>query len=184
LKNTGICKNFLFLLQIFQNMKLLTPATYFLILFSCSLMLSSCEEDAELKKTTDFSKNGIVMSGSQETPPNTASALGTLNVSYTKETRILTYSFDWSGLTGPVTAAHIHGLGPTGYVAPVVQTFTLSAITRCSGSGTTACGSYKGTFLVDGVVVKENDLLNGVYYVNIHTAAFPAGEIRGQIIFQ
>jgi hypothetical protein len=37
---------------------------------------------------------------------------------------------------------------------------------------------------VDGVAVREEDLLNGMYYINIHTATYPGGEIRGQIVFQ
>ncbi|MEK7224254.1 MAG: CHRD domain-containing protein [Bacteroidota bacterium] len=33
-------------------------------------------------------------------------------------------------------------------------------------------------------MIKELDLLNGNYYINIHTAAYPGGEIRAQIEFQ
>jgi hypothetical protein len=32
--------------------------------------------------------------------------------------------------------------------------------------------------------VKEENVLNGQYYILIRTAAYPAGEIRGQITFQ
>lgn len=165
-------------------MKLLKLTVLPITLFASLLLLNSCESDAEQERTTDYSKSGIVMSGAQETPANASTALGKLDVFYTKDTRTLTYNFSWSGLTGPVTAFHIHGLGNTGYQASVVQTFNLANIIKCSASGTTACGSYSGTFQVDGVVVKEQDLLNGMYYVNVHTAAFPGGEIRGQIKFQ
>ena len=165
-------------------MKLLKQTVLSLSLFALLFAISSCEPDAEQKRVTDFEKKGIIMSGAQETPANAATALGTLDVYYTKETRTLTYTFRWSGLTGAVTAAHIHGLAPTGYAAGVVQTFNLANIVRCNASSTTACGSYSGTLQVDGFVVKEEDLLNGMYYVNIHTAAYPGGEIRGQIRFQ
>ena len=47
-----------------------------------------------------------------------------------------------------------------------------------------ATGKVSGTMLADGVVVKEQDLLNGLYYMNIHTAANGGGEIRAQIEFQ
>jgi hypothetical protein len=165
-------------------MKLLKLTALPSLLFALLFFAASCEPDAELKKTTDFQKLGIPLTGAQETPAVPSSALGTMDVSYSKETRILNYSISWSGLTGPVAAAHIHGLAPTGYAAPVVQTFSTSAIVRCASSSTTACGTYKGTLLADGVVVKEQDILNGVYYINIHTATYPGGEIRGQIIFQ
>lgn len=166
-------------------MKLLKLTILSFVLFCSALFLSSCEPDAEMKRTTDFEKKGIVMSGAQELPPNnTSTALGNMDVFYTKDTRTLTFSFNWSGLTGPVTAMHIHGLAPTGYATGVVQTLSTSGIIRCSSSSTTACGRFSGTMQVDGFVVKEEDLLNGMYYINIHTAAFPGGEIRGQIKFQ
>lgn len=162
------------------------PKLTVLSLVICSLMivLSSCERDAEMKRTTDFEKKGIVMSGAQETPSNASSALGKLDVYYSKGTRTLNFSFEWSGLSGAVTAMHIHGLAPTGYPAVPVQTLSTSGIIKCSASSTTACGRYSGTMQVDGVVVKEEDMINGMYYVNIHTAAYPGGEIRGQIRFQ
>ncbi len=157
-------------------MKLIKLTALPILLFVSLLMLSSCEPDAELKKITDFQKSGIVMSGAQETPAVASSSLGTLNVFYTRETRILSYTINWSGLSGNPTGMHVHGLAPSGYAASVVQTI--------STSGLTTSGSKSGTMLVDGVVIKENDLLNGFYYINIHTAAYPGGEIRGQIKFQ
>jgi len=167
-------------------MKLLKLTALSSIVFTLLLAGSSCERIAEEKKTTDFQKNAIPVTGAQETPATTTSALGTLDVFYSKETRILTYTVKWSGLTGNVTAAHIHGLAPVGYAAVVVQTFTINTITPCApGPPTnTTCGTYSGTLLADGVVVKEQDILNGLYYVNLHTAVNPNGEIRGQIRFQ
>lgn len=161
------------------------PKLTFLSLVVCtSVLLGACERDAEMKKTTDFEKKGIILSGSQETPATTSAALGKMDVFYSKGTRTLTFSVDWSGLTGSVTAMHIHGLAPVGYSTGIVQTLSTSAIVRCPTSSTTACGRYAGTMQVDGFVVKEEDLINGMYYVNLHTAAFPGGEIRGQIRFQ
>ncbi len=168
-------------------MKWIKLTAFLSILLAFSFSLSSCERASEEKKLTDFQKSGIVMSYSQEPvfPVQTPSpALGSMDVFYTRETRILTYSFKWSGLTGPVTAFHIHGLAPAGYSTAVVQTFVLTSIIPCAPGTVTTCGSYSGTLLIDGVVVKEQDLLNGLYYINIHTTLNPSGEIRGQIRFQ
>lgn len=166
-------------------MKLFKLTALSLLLFGFTVGITSCVKNDETKKVTNYQKGGIPLTSAQEyNPANTSSAIGSLNVFYSKETKILTYSFNWSGLTGPVTVFHIHGLGPTGYAAPVVQTLATASIVRCPTFLTTVCGSYSGTLLVDGVVVKEEDLLNGNYYVNIHTATYPGGEIRGQIIFQ
>ena len=103
-----------------------------------------------------------------------------MDVSYNKTTKLLNYTVRWTGLSGNPTAMHIHGLAPVGYAAGVVQTILASS----NPTLFPANGSFSGTFLVDGVVVKEDNLLNGFYYVNIHTALNPGGEIRGQIVFQ
>lgn len=170
-------------------MKLIKLTALPLLLFVSILALVSCEPDAEIKKTTDFQKNGIVLSGSQETPAITSSAIGSMDVFYSKETRTLTYKVTWSGLTDSVLLMHIHGLAPTGFAAGVVQNIVTTSNSifpqKTSGKFTFAkSGTLSGTMLVDGVVVKEADLLNGQYYMNIHTTPFPAGEIRGQIRFQ
>lgn len=153
------------------------------------VLLSSCESDAEMKKTTDFQKSGIVMSGAKETPAVPSTALGKLDVFYTRETRTLSYTVTWSGLTDSVAAMHIHGLAPEGYAAGVVQNIVATSNSifpqKTSGKFTYAkSGSLSGTLLVDGTVIKENDLINGQYYLNVHTSVYPGGEIRGQITFQ
>lgn len=158
------------------------------ILFTFFLAFSSCERTGEEKKTTEFQKNDIVMSFAQETPApvqTPTNALGDLDVSYSKETRLLSYSVSWSGLSGPVTAMHIHGLATEGYAAGIVQNIITSSngiVTPGAAYGST--GKFNATLLADGVVVKEEDILNGFFYLNIHTTLNPSGEIRGQIRFQ
>jgi len=86
----------------------------------------------------------------------------------------------------------IRGLAPEGYAsATVVQNIVASSngifAQKTSGKYTySKSGSLTGTLLVDGVLVKENDLINGQYYINIFTNSplYPQGEIRGQIKFQ
>jgi len=166
-------------------MKLIKLTAFTTLVFILCFGLSSCYKEAEQKRTVNYEKKGIILSAAQENNPlNTSSALGTMDVFYSKETRTLTYTVSWSGLTGAVTAMHIHGLAPLGYAASPVQTFSTSAIVRCPTSLNTSCGTYQGTLLADGVVVKEEDILNGNYYVNLHTSVYSGGEIRGQIRFQ
>ena len=52
-------------------------------------------------------------------------------------------------------------------------------------------GTISGTLFIDGVALKEADLLNGLYYMNLHTnganpngGTYGGGEIRAQIEFQ
>lgn len=160
-------------------MKLLKLTALPSLLLALLFVVASCEPDAELKKTTDFQKRDIPMTGAQVVPTSASPALGKLNVFYTKETRILTYDFTWSGLSGNPIGIGVYGLAPEGYaVSPTTPIQTIST------SGTTTIGSKSGTLLCDGFVIKEQDLLNGMYYIMIRTAAYPAGEIRAQIKFQ
>ena len=173
-------------------MKLIKLTALPLAVLGFLVILNSCESDAEMKKTTDFSKSGIVMTGSKEVPPNTSAAIGKLDVYYTRETRVLTYTVTWTGLTDSITSMQIRGLAPEGYAsATVVQNIVASSngifAQKTSGKYTySKSGSLTGTLLVDGVLVKENDLINGQYYINIFTNSplYPQGEIRGQIKFQ
>ena len=159
------------------------------LLFAFVASMTSCEKNAEKKKVTEYEKKDIPLTGAQETPATPTSALGSMDVAYSKETRTLSYTVRWSGLTDSVMLMHIHGLAPTGFAAPVVQTIVGTANTiflqKTSGKFTFAkTGTLTGTLLADGVLVKEQDILNGSYYMNIHTATYPGGEIRGQVIFQ
>lgn len=170
-------------------MKLVKLTALSSLLFVFITGISSCEKNAEKKKTIEYEKKGIIMSGAQETPATPTSALGTMDVFYNKETRTLSYTVTWSGLTDSLSLMHIHGLAPTGFPAAVVQNIVTASNgifnQKTSGKYTFGkSGTISGTLLADGVAVKEQDILNGMYYMNIHTPVYPNGEIRGQIRFQ
>ena len=78
------------------------------------------------------------------------------------------------GLSGPATAAHIHGPAPASGTADVL--FDLASLTR----GTLGReGDFIGT--IELSEIWRSILLSGDTYINIHTAANPGGEIRGQL---
>jgi hypothetical protein len=170
-------------------MRLIKLTAFGSLILSGLVFLSSCEREAEDKKTFLYAKAGIVMSSAQETPAVNSPALGSMDVSYSKETKLLNYKVTWTGLLDSVSAMHIHGLAPISYAAGIVQNIVAASNSiypqKTSGKFTYfKTGTLSGTLLVDGNIVKEEDLLNGMYYINIHTSVFPAGEIRGQIKFQ
>ena len=170
-------------------MKLIKLTALTSLLFALLAGTSSCEKNAEKKKTTDYEKKDIPMTGAQETPATPTTALGSMDVFYSKETRMLSYTVRWSGLTDSVMLMHIHGLAPSGFPAGVVQNIVTASNSiypqKTAGKYTFhKSGSLSGTLLADGVAVKEQDILNGMYYMNIHTTVYPGGEIRGQIRFQ
>ena len=138
------------------------------------LVFVSCRSTEEVEKENIYLGTALPMSGAQETPAVTTTGTGSIDANYNRLTRTLTYKVTFSGLSDKASAAHIHGLGEAGVSAPVVQTFV--------GFPNTTSGTYSGTLLVDGIKIKEEDILAGRYYVNIHTPPKPAGEIRGQLI--
>ena len=166
-------------------MKLMKLTALTSLLFVFVFGMSSCEKIAEKKKTTDYEKKGILLTGAKEVPANGSTAIGIMDVFYSKETRLLNWSVTWSGLTGPVTLMHIHGVAPQGFTAGAVLNIIAGSNALALPNATLypATGKFSGTMLCDGVVVKEQDLLNGFYYMNIHTAANGGGEIRAQIEF-
>ncbi|SMB83190.1 CHRD domain containing protein [Hymenobacter roseosalivarius DSM 11622] len=105
-----------------------------------------------------------IMSGSQEVPAVSSAATGTFTGVYDKNTNVLTYTVTYTGLT-PV-AGHLHR-GAPGMNGPVI--FPFPQLT----SPVTATA----TFTEDD----EALLLNNGFYSNLHSAAFPGGEIRGNI---
>ena len=96
-------------------MKLIRLTALFAIAFTFLFSLSSCEKDAETKKVNNFSKTDIALTGAQETPPNPSTGTGSMNVSYTKGSKVLTYSVSWQNLTDTIVGIHIHGLAPAGF---------------------------------------------------------------------
>lgn len=136
-------------------------------------LATSCKQD-DLGVNL-ISKSGVVMDGTQEVPAKPGAWNGTIDYTYNKTTRTLSYTVKWNSLSGVPIAMHIHGIAPRGVSAGIVQTF--------SGFTASQTGTYTGTFFVDNVAVKETDLLSGVYYINLHTALNPGGEIRGQLTF-
>ena len=104
----------------------------------------------------------------QEVPTNPSTGTGTLEATLNKNTNVLKYKVVYSGLTGPATAAHFHGPATVGQNAGVVLPFK-SPASPIEGEATLT-------------PAQAADLSAGKWYVNIHTARNPAGEIRGQVM--
>jgi hypothetical protein len=111
----------------------------------------------------------VVINGAQETPPNASTALGNGILTYDTATKTLCFYVSFAGLTGGAeTAAHIHGPAAPGTPAGIILGLPL-------GAGKTGC------VVNPPAPFDKADLLKNLYYVNIHSTGFPAGEIRGQI---
>jgi hypothetical protein len=113
-------------------------------------------------------KMKATLDGKSEVPANASAGTGTADIDYDAATKKLTWKVTYSGLSGPVTAAHFHGPAEAGKNAGVAVAIPNATSSPAEGSAT----------LTDA---QAADLTAGKYYVNVHTAANPAGEIRGQV---
>jgi CHRD domain-containing protein len=133
------------------------------------------------------------LGGYQEVPAINTTGAASLKATVNSAGTVLTYTLTYQGLSGPAGAAHIH-FGQPGVNGAVV-------LWLCGGGGKPACPAagvaITGTVnagdvaALPGVAAQgmvAGDLASvlkamraGVAYANIHTAAFPGGEIRGQI---
>ena len=136
-----------------------------LILFSFVLLAAfSCKNDEVATNEVNFN---ITLKGTNEVPANASAANGTFVAVYNKDTKILKYTITYSGITP--TAWHIH---------KGASTATGGVVFNFGSSFSTPYVNQTVTLTTD----QETDLLAGNYYVNIHSALFAAGEIRGQLV--
>jgi hypothetical protein len=118
-----------------------------------------------------------------------ASGTGFATGTYDTDTNILTWDVSVNGLSAPATLAHFHGPSPgPGTNAGVrVELPSLSLGTLAGNTSGTFAGSVDLDLLTmpplpaGGVAQLESELLGHLWYLNVHTQAFPSGEIRGQV---
>lgn len=130
------------------------------------MALTSCKKDEVASSDVAFM---AMLSGAEEVPAVTTTASGMFSGVYNKNTKILTYTITYSGMTP--TAWHLHkaAKGVSGAVV-----FNL---------GTTFTSPFKSATIAL-TADQETDLMAGSYYVNMHSAKSASGEIRGQLLKQ
>jgi hypothetical protein len=118
---------------------------------------------------TDFR---ATLNGTNEVPPVETKGSGWFEAVYRPSTKVLEYRLNVAGLSGPVTMAYLHGPAPAGQnaqqVAPINVPFYADRST-----------------ISDGVTLTKqqaDEVLAGLWYVNVMTEKYPEGEIRGQIV--
>jgi len=136
------------------------------LLAAATLAAAGCSMTGMSDSKPPGSTMEVPLRASNQVPPNASSAVGMARVDLSGMT--LKWTITYSGMTGPVTAGHFHGPAAAGANAGVALPFTGSLASPIEGSATLTQAQ------VDQVKA-------GLWYVNLHTAANPGGEIRGQV---
>lgn len=132
--------------------------TVFVFLFG----FSACNKDEQtvndmtVKYSGSFVKSGDAV---------VTSATGNSTASFNTSTMVLTYTFNWSGLTSNAAAMHFHDAGPV--IIPI------------TGFTQTTSGTYSGTATL--TADQAADLAAGKIYIQIHSVNIPAGEIKATL---
>lgn len=117
------------------------------------------------------------LTAAQETTASTSAATGSAIMLYDVGANTFDLIVTLSNFSNTITASHIHE-GAAGTAGPVVTGLGSESVYSRNGNTVTAVFHdvpHQGT--------KLTLLQNGAYY-NVHSAAFPGGEIRGQLIAQ
>jgi hypothetical protein len=141
-------------------MKFIAPIAAVMLVLAGSAAMSPAARAETITVKAD-------LKGSNEVPPNNSTATGKATATLDTQSRMLTYSITFSGLSGPVVGAHFHGPSAAGGNAGIALPFK------------TVQSPIEGT-----ATLTENqaaDLVAGKWYANLHTAANPGGELRGQM---
>jgi hypothetical protein len=116
--------------------------------------------------------------GANEVPPTGSSAFGGSLVTFDSINNKLTWEVNTSGIA-VATLSHIHR-GAAGVSGPVIINFATSA--SQIPNGRTFGSADVSTLQASDLTALANASTANGYYVNVHSNAFPAGEIRGQLV--
>jgi hypothetical protein len=180
-------------------MKLFRNPLFLISFFAVVILSSGCEKSGIVEEKTLYTGTGLPMNGAQARPATPSPATGTIDASYDRASRSLTYTVKVNGLFRKPVAININGAAEKGYNAysPAGASPTFVNVyqnNRVNGSGQPVVdslnGIYRNTLYIDGNIIKEADLLAGRLYITVHTpnanptlnaATLGFGEIRGQI---
>ncbi len=139
------------------------------LLAGAAVLLAACTTPPKPDPNAHLATFTTRLAGSNEVPPVASMATGTVDAVLDRKTYLLRWKMAYENLSGPATMAHFHGPAPIGSNAPPVIAFTLPVTPAYEGRATLT-------------PAQAADLLAGRWYVNVHTARHPGGEIRGQMI--
>lgn len=129
---------------------------------ACASATSARAESAPMGQSWSLALEGCQMVPVTDTPAYGSALIDKLFGFGTP----MEYSVSLHGLHGALTEIHLHGPAPRGETGPIVATLT-------------ATNPSEG--MVTLTETQAQELFDGRYYLDVHTAGFPDGELRAQI---
>lgn len=138
------------------------------------LLTAGCNDDDADDNLVTF--RNIPLTGANEVPAITTSGSGTFDGTYNRTTKVLNYTLKWSLGDPAATTTNMHFHGPAEPTESKPPRIPITGFPTGSANQ-----SFSGaTPALDAT--QEEELLNGKWYVNIHSSTYPGGELRGQLV--
>ncbi len=152
----------------------------FMGVFVIAGMVAACNDDDDPTDPTPVLpelKVSTTLSGANEVPANPSTATGSVDGTLDQETRILSLNIMYSDSAASDSASSDSLFVPTGWHIHKGSSDSTGAVVIDFGT------DFKTPFAFQDTLTEAQvaDLKAGLYYVNIHTAKYPTGEIRGQL---
>ena len=144
-------------------MQMIRPLTAALLL---SLTMACSSNVQTLPPNTSLLSASLL--GTNEVPPVSSTGSGKVEATVNTQTMVMSYTVTYAGLSGAATAGHFPGPAAMGVNAGVALPLSGSLASPIKGEATLTAAQMA-------------QLMAGLWYVNLHTAANPGGEIRGQV---
>lgn len=144
------------------------------LLLALGFTTASCDDDDDDDTPqNELRYQNLTLTGAKEVPANQSTNTGTINAVYNKDTNVITYTITWTGFTA--TNMHFHKIVDPTQPGPVAL-----GIPKVPANAATHTSPLTGSLTLDDA--QEADLLAGLWYVNIHSQAYPGGEIRVNMV--
>ena len=153
-----------------MNPKLLTSgglAAFATLIVATAVLAQSDERLVDEERASHVAE----LTGGNEVPPLDVPGTGNAYIFYDAQTNRIEWTVTYTDLTGELTGAHIHGPAGADENADVLIDLR---------GGEESEGVLEG----EAEITQEqaDQLIEGLWYVNLHTEANPGGEIRGQLM--
>jgi hypothetical protein len=125
----------------------------------------------------DGPQTGSVIPATGQPSPGT----GTASMLYNTDDNRLYWTIGFNGLVGTFTRAHFHGPAEVGSNAGIQVFICDSTVAGQTPCPAVTSGVIQGASAAPLTATQEQQLLSDLWYINLHTTAIPAGEIRGQV---